>query len=261
MAEIRKNNGNMMFSDDDLSLAELVVAQRSYLREANLSEANLHRANLSETGLRRTNLSEANLRGANLRAANLRGANLRAANLRGANLSRANLRFADLRGANLRFANLSEADLHRAYLAEANLTGADLRGANLTGANLRCADLCGANLSEAKGLLNPKDWLNANFERDELGYIVYKDFGTYYNPPKHWDIKSGSFIIEEVDFNRTNPCGCGINFAAKEYFGDDCDLWKCLLAFEDLMLVTVPYNTYGQARCGRVQLIGKLESK
>ena len=81
------------------SLAELAVAKKANLNEADLSGANLRGANLNE----------ANLRGADLRGADLSRANLSGANLRGANLSGANLSEADLSGANLSGADLSEA--------------------------------------------------------------------------------------------------------------------------------------------------------
>ena len=66
-----------------------------FVRDAELSGANLYGADLSG----------ANLYGANLSGANLYGANLSGAELSGANLSGANLSGADLSGANLRYAN------------------------------------------------------------------------------------------------------------------------------------------------------------
>jgi hypothetical protein len=98
-----------------LGLAVCVAAKaKAYLREANLSGADLRGADLRE----------ADLSGANLRGADLREANLSGADLRGAYLSEANLREADLREADLREANLSGAYLRGADLREANLSGA-----------------------------------------------------------------------------------------------------------------------------------------
>ena len=82
--EIRNISGELIFSDDSLSIRKTVI--NAILKGANLSEANLSGANL-----RGANLSEANLSGANLSGANLREANLSEANLSGANLSEANL--------------------------------------------------------------------------------------------------------------------------------------------------------------------------
>lgn len=72
------------------------LKNKAYLREADLSEANLSGADLREADLSRANLSGANLRGANLLWANLSGADLSGANLRGAYLSEANLSGANL---------------------------------------------------------------------------------------------------------------------------------------------------------------------
>ena len=232
---------------------------------ANLSDANLSGANLSFANLRGANLSFANLRGANLSGANLSGANLSFANLSdanlsGANLSGANLSFANLRGANLRGANLSGANLSFANLSGANLSFANLRGANLSGANLSFANLSGANLSDADGLLSAIDYLKENFEITSEGFIAYKTFGGEYNPPERWVLQPGSVITQNVNFDRCNNCGCGINVAplewVKNYYGyTGSDIWKVLIRFEWLAGVCVPFHTDGKIRCERVQLI------
>ena len=189
----------------------------------------------------------ANLSGADLRRADLSGANLRCANLSFANLSFANLSGANLSSANLRFANLSCANLSFANLSRANLSDANLRGANL-----RCADL-----SDAKGLLSAVNYLEANFDRTADGYIAYKTFGGQYAAPDKWIIKTGSVITETVNPDRCTDCGSGVNVAPlewvkKRYKGD---VWKCLIRWEWLAGVVVPYMTDGKIRCERVELI------
>lgn len=92
--------------------------ERAYLKDANLTDANL----------RYVNLTGAYLKGANLIDADLRYANLASVNLMNANLGRANLRYVNLTGA---------------YLIGANLRYVNLTGASLRGANLECADLEG----------------------------------------------------------------------------------------------------------------------
>jgi hypothetical protein len=179
------------------------------------------------------------------------------ANLRRANLRGADLRWADLSGANLSMANLSEANLSRA-----NLRGANLSGANLSRANLRGANLSGADLSSTKGLFNPIEWFNKTFEKTDKGYIVYKGFGnTTYPTPLYWELKAGSFIEEICNPLPTNDCACGVNFATKEWvkknYGNSV-IWECLLHFEDLMTLVVPYNTDGKCRCSRLQLVKQL---
>lgn len=91
---------------------------------------------------------------------------------------------------------------------------ADLRGANLSGANLR-----EANLSGAKELLSAVNFMEAHFERTTDGYIAYKMFSCERKAPKSWKIEPGSVVTENVNFNRTDACGCGINVAPLEWVG------------------------------------------
>ena len=147
---------------------------------------------------------------------------------------------------------------------------ADLRGANLRGANLRCADLRGADLrgadlSGAKELLSAVNYMEAHFERTSDGYIAYKIFGGEYAVPESWKIKNGRVITENVNFNRTNECGCGINVAPlewvkKNYGHKNRDIWKVLIRWEWLCGVCVPYNTDGKIRCERVELVEVVKS-
>ena len=127
-------------------------------------------------------------------------------------------------------------------------------------ADLRWADLRGADLSGAKGLLSPSAWMEANFEFTDKGVIVYKAFGdTHYNPPGKWKIEAGEYIEEVANPNRTDDCGCGVNFATLDWiskeWGSNITVWKCLIEWRDLPAVVVPYITDGKARCERLQLI------
>ncbi len=188
---------------------------------------------------------------ADLRWADLSGADLSGADLSGADLSRANLCGADLSGANLSGANLSGADLRWADLCGADLSGADLCG----------ADLSGANLSGANGILSTVNFLESYFERTDAGYIAYKTFNITYRAPDAWKIEPGSVLEENVNFNRANECGCGINVAPlewvkREYCGD---IWKVLIRWEWLCGVCVPYQSDGKIRCERVELLEVVE--
>lgn len=133
--------------------------------------------------------------------------------------------------------------------------------ANLRYANLRGADLRGANLSGAKELLSAVNYMEAHFERTPDGYIAYKIFGGEYNTPESWKIEKGSVITENVNFNRTNECGCGVNVAPLEWVKEEVyshkkrDIWKVLIRWEWLCGVCVPYNTDGKIRCERVELV------
>ena len=167
-----------------------------------------------------------------------------------ANLSKANLRWADLSKANLRGANLRGADL----------SGADLSGADLSGADLSKANLRGADLSGAKELLSAVNFIDAHFERVADGYIAYKTFNSEHVAPESWTIAEGSVITENVNFNRCEECGCGINVApldwVKSHYGwRGGAIWKVLIRWEWLCGVCVPYNSDGKIRCERVELL------
>jgi uncharacterized protein YjbI with pentapeptide repeats len=152
---INQDSGpRVWLKDADLSGADLTFAdlRGADLSGADLTFADLRGADLSGAALRGADLTDADLRGADLPRANLfqaalRGAFLRDADLTGATLTGAYLTFADLRGADLPDANLSGA-----FVTGADLEDADLRGADLTGATLTGADLTDAKLRGAKGL-------------------------------------------------------------------------------------------------------------
>lgn len=141
------------------------------------------------------------------------------------------------------------------------MRGADLHDTNLSGANL-----CNADLSGATGLLSAVDYMKAHFECTSDGYIAYKIFGREYNVPESWNIEKGSVITENVNFDRTLKHACGINVASLEWMKKNygCnnyniknyDIWKVLIRWEWLCGVCVPYNTDGNIRCERVELVG-----
>ncbi len=256
--------------DTTLNLTAILDAHRKWYRDepggtranlsgADLSDANLSGADLSGADLRSADLSRANLSGANLSDANLSRANLSGANLSDANLSDANLSRADLRSADLSRANLSGANLSDANLSDANLSRADLSGADLRSADLSRANLSGADLSGCLNLPSVAIFLS-QFERDDLGLIVYKRIGngTSYSPPAHWKIEPGAYLTEVVNPDRGTECGCGVNFATRQWCGqnyDRADLWRCRIRWIDLAEVVVPYMTDGKARCGKLELL------
>ncbi|NLM16089.1 MAG: pentapeptide repeat-containing protein [Clostridiaceae bacterium] len=185
-------------------------------------------------------------------------------------LKRVDLRSVDLSKTNLYYTHLTYANLNGAVLREANmrftdLWRANLKDADLTGTNLFSSRMTFANLSGAKGLVSPIDFLNENFEKTDEGYIVFKIFDYMYPSPKYWKIKPGSIISEVVNYCRTADCGCGVNVSTLAYIEDirrrtdgHIDLspvWRCLLRWEWLAGVCVPYMTTGQIRCEKIQLI------
>jgi hypothetical protein len=177
-----------------------------------------------------------------------------------ADLSGADCRAPHVREADLCEANLSGADLREADLCEAVLSGADLREADLRGANLSWANLSEANLSGCKGLLSPIDYLKKNFEKTKKGYICYKTFNSNYETPNYWEIKKNSIITEVVNADRTADCACGVNVGTLEWVQKNNNtngykIWKCLIEWEWLAGVAVPYNTDGKIRCEKIRLL------
>lgn len=245
------------FNDANLSGANLEGAD---LREAFFNRAILKRANLEEAFLRHALLKKANLEEANLEGADLLWAKLPEANLSGANLIGVKLYDADLSGAFLRNANLVGANLEEANLRDADLKGAVLDGVNLKRAKLDGANLEGADLSGVKGLLSPSDFID-KLEKCSDGVLVYKIFGILYPSPSNWEIKEGSVIEEVANFDRATPCGSGVNVTTKEWVRkrkeilQGKEVWQCLIRWEWLAGVCIPYSTDGRFRCEKLELI------
>ena len=147
------------------------------------------------------------------------------------------------------------------YLSDADLSGANLRRADLSDADLRRADLSGANLSGSQGLLDAINYMEANFERTDEGYIVYKSFNENYSAPDSWKIEPGEIIEETVNCDSTTECGCGINVAPLEWVRRNGrnQPYKLLIRWEWLPGVVVPYNTDGKIRCSKAQILEAVE--
>lgn len=188
-------------------------------------------------------------------------ANLSHADLRFLDLSYSDLSYADLSFSDLRFANLSYANFSYVDLDYTNLSCADLSYVNLSHVDLRSVDLDHANLSCAQGLKSNIDFLVEHFEKTEEGYIAYKTFGSKYAPPDEWNITKGSILNENVNFNRTNDCGNGINVAPLDWVKSNYKgtIWKCLIRWDWLAGICCPYNSDGKIRCERVELIEPVE--
>ena len=87
---------------------------------------------------------------------------------------------------------------------------------------------------------------------------MYKTFGSQYKSPESWKIKAGSVITETVNPDRCTDCGSGINVApidwVKKNYPDN-PIWKCLIRYEWLAGVIVPFNTDGKIRCEKLELV------
>lgn len=169
---------------------------------------------------------------------------------------------ADLCYVDLCYVDLSYTDLRYANLSYTVLRSADLRYADLRGAVLRGADLRNADLSGALGLQSSLEFMEKNFQKTQEGYIVYKAFGAEYKTPEYWEITENSVLTENVNSNRTETCGCGINVAPLKWIQDrypNKTIYKLLIKWEWLPGVTVPYNSDGQIRCEKALILGKVD--
>ena len=178
------------------------------------------------------------------------------------NVSNSDLRDCNLSGCELRCCNLSDCDLRGCDLSNSDLRDCNLSGCELKGCNLSGCELKGCNLSESTGLKSQTDFMAENFERTADGYIAYKRFGWCFDVPPQWSIEPGSVLEEVVNYDRTYPCGCGINVASLAWAEENiaCDpAWKVLIRWEWLPGVCVPYNSDGRIRCEKVELIEEIQ--
>ena len=180
-----------------------------------------------------------------------------------ADFNHANLKGADFHDARLTRADFTGADLTNADLSNTLLIGTDLRhtklcDADFTGSELFGANLFNANLTGAKGLIPQWEFLKNNFDSTPEGIIAYKTFGKSCQQLAVWRIEKGAVISENVNFDRTNDHGCGINVATldwlRKYYGGE--IWQVLIRWEWYAGVCVPYNSKGEIRCERAELIG-----
>ena len=180
----------------------------------------------------------------------------------GLDFSYNDLSFISLNSCNLKGANLSNCNLTKANLFKANLIGADL-----TNTILKNAILEYTNLTNVKGSITTKDYMKKNFkfDKERNGYIVYKTFGSIYDPPKKWIIKENSIIEEDCNIDRRYDCGRGINCGNLDWIRNfnnkhkNLSIWKLLIKKEWLNGIIVPYITDGKIRCNKAQLLYIIE--
>ena len=175
-------------------------------------------------------------------------------------------------------ADFSGCDLTRAYFNECDLRGANFSGAKLISTRFIKCKLDDAAFDEARanrpvfngstGMFDPIEFMANHFERTEEGYIAYKIFDGMYKMPEDWDINPGSVIAENANLNPFDNCGCGINVAPLEWVrafrlkndAFDQPIWRCLIRWEWLPGVVVPFGTNGKIRCNRVEILDKFDN-
>jgi len=237
------------------------------LYDLNLAAYCLTGVNLSDmiicnTTFAKTNLTGADFHGTSARKCVFDRANLGKAIMYSAMLAHCSFKKAQFSNTDMRYAMMAEADLSYTFLSHTRFSHASLRNANLKGAWFNHVDLGSADLSGAKGLLNPSDWLAANFELTNRGIIAYKVFDVFRTPPDDWIIEKGATITEEVNMTRTVLCGSGVNVASLKWlmryltYSELQHIWRVLIPWRDnIGQICVPYNTEGKFRCHHVELL------
>ena len=70
-------------------------------------------------------------------------------------------------------------------------------------------------------------------------------------------------IEEVVNFDMTAECGCGVNVATmgwiEKYCSSNAIVWECLIKWEWMVGVCVPYNTDGKIRASKVKLLRRIK--
>ena len=84
-----------------------------------------------------------------------------------------------------------------------------------------------------------------------------------YAPPESWIIEKNSIITETVNPDRGTECGSGVNVATLEWVKENFKgkIWKCLIRWEWLPGVIVPFSTDGKIRCEKLELIKIVEDE
>ncbi|MCR4376326.1 MAG: hypothetical protein NUW22_15905, partial [Acidobacteria bacterium] len=116
----------------------------------------------------------------------------------------------------------------------------------------------------ATGLVEPAAYMAECFERTSEGYVVYKTFGSRYPSPPSWTLEPGAILSEVCNPDRGTDCGSGINVGTRSWVEQYSraatrPFWRCLIRWEWLPNVIVPFGTDGKIRCSRLELLGVVE--
>lgn len=226
---------------------EQVYFYRSTLNKIQFEYGTLEHSNLmcrmSNCAFKDVDMSESCLVGCNISNSEFKNVNLTNSKWDRSTVSSVNFQYSNLKKASMINVSFNNISFH-----EVNFTD--------------------INLSESTGLLDPISYIDKNFEKTDFGIVVYKIFNCYYKQNPMWIIKKDSIIREEINYDRTCSCACGINVATGSwtlrYLRDkvnDLDIWKCFIRYEWHSGVVVPYNTTGQIRTSRLQLFDKISKE
>lgn len=181
---------------------------------------------------------------------------------------------------NFRKSDLIETNWENSEISFTSFEYSDLKRAVMTNVRfvkptLYHLGLVETNFSGSTGLLDPVEYIDANFGEDASGLIVFKIFGISYKPNPNWIIKPDSIITEIVNPDRTVTCGCGINVGTETWLGrylstssylnktavGEREIWQGYIRSSWFPGIIVPYTPDGQIRTSRLQLHKKLSLK
>jgi hypothetical protein len=155
--------------------------------------------------------------------------------------------------------------LTKSSFSQSIMEDCTLKECNLLDVVFRSARFSSVDFSGSTGVFDPSEWMRSNLEKTSEGYIVYKTFGELYRPSVSWDIRPGAIIEENVNPCVTQTCSSGINVSTARYrarkvtWGTLSPVWKCLIRWEWLPGVVVPWDTEGGFRCSKLQLIDVID--
>lgn len=157
-----------------------------------------------------------------------------------------------------------DCEFDKAEMLQVNFKNSVLRDSNFFDANIDEINVYNADLSGVK-LASPIDYIKEQLEPSTVGgYYGYKLFNFYRKAPSYWSLKKNQIISESVNYDRSLTSGSGIHIGNLDFIkrmiklnpeAKEQKIWKVYIAPEWLPGVVVPFNSDGDIRCERCQLI------
>jgi len=261
MPQLRKITQDMfeeMMEDHLLWQSHQEGAQKFVIDSADFTDLDMSNAALTCAIFTNCRFDGARMSNTSIQAGVLEGCYFRGTDMSCMTLTYANMRYSYFSHVNFLHSRLTEADMRDTQITACKLRDTLFIGTKMEGCVIRDSDLSSANLSGSRGLLDPAQYMRKHFQKTDGGYIAYKVFGVSHEPPAYWHIMPGAILEEEVNPDRTALYGCGVNLGTAEFVCQRLavsSVWECLISWEDLPSVIVPYATDGWIRCRRVRLI------
>jgi len=256
----------------DINLSNMKLRDLSFkgadLREANLvgtkiKNVNFHGANLENADFLLSDIHDTSFYYAELSGINFCGSLLVNTRLASASIKNAHFNEAYISNSDLTYSNMQNSDMRNAKINSSDLRFSNFRGVNFRNAMIENTHFYGATLTKARGLLVPSEWMEKNFKKSKDGYIVYKRIGISTPYPGYWKgIEEGKILTETCNPDRTDENASGVNFGTFEWCSQHykgSDLWECLIKWEWLPDVVVPYSVCSHARCEKLQLMKRIQ--